>query len=150
MKGRVVVLGLGVLLFSLSAQSAGPGELKVKAAMSNGMSPTAHEDRLAILQHERAQIQTDLTAAVAALPNSPDMQEALKGVSRLQADLQAIDREIVRAEAPRTSVVVAAKKTAAPAAGDLSPAPQMAEVKVTDAEYEAWDVFQNFGKKVNK
>lgn len=153
MKRLAVALTLaGIFSCALGQQApAAASAASNQAWPSSGTPKDAQKMRLEILNQEREGIQTKLSAAVAALPQSSDMQESIKGVSRLQGDLQAIDREIANAEAQRPGAAAAARKPAARAAGDLSQVPGSVEVQQTEAlVYEQWDVFKNFGKKVNK
>ena len=53
--------------------------------------------RLEILNAERSEINDKLSDAMTTLPKSTDMPNSLKGISRLQNDLMAIDREIANA-----------------------------------------------------
>ena len=148
-----IVVGLAGLCLPAMAQqfqaAKAPAPLAMPAVYTT--PGKAHNARLDILNQERDRAQDALTEAVSALPKAPDMQEAIKGIARLQGDLQAIDREIASVEKQRPAAAsYATRKPAVQAAGDLSPAPELAEAKQADAQYEAWDVFQNFGKKVNK
>jgi hypothetical protein len=112
----------------------------------------AHVMRLDILNAERSEINKKLSEAMVALPNSKDMQVSLQGVSRLQTDLMAIDREIANVEGRNRKGAAPneARKPVAQVAGSETTAQgQLAEAAHANTEFEAWDVFKNFGKKGN-
>ena len=102
-------------------------------------------DQLAILTQERNEILAKL--------NKREANGDKAVLARIQADLQAIDREISRASrqpiystssAAATQVASAKPVSAAPAANQESQAQE--SEKVT---YEGWDIFKNFGRKGN-
>jgi hypothetical protein len=143
------VILAGVVSFSLAQQMPAAAAAAQSWPRPSTTQKEAYNMRLEILNQEREGIQSKLSAAVGALPKAADMQESVKGISRLQADLQAIDREIANAESQRPGAAAASRKPAVRAAGDVSPVAEIVEAKA-DLEYEPWDVFKNFGKKVNK
>jgi len=108
--------------------------------------------RLEILNAERSEINKKLSEAMTTLPKSADMPTSLKGISRLQNDLVAIDREIANAEGRnrKGAAPTEARKPVAPAAGGVTTDQgQLVEAGQANIEYEPWDVFKNFGKKGN-
>lgn len=129
---------------------------KNSAAMAWPKSSTSPKEaqamRLEILNAERSEINDKLSDAMTTLPKSTDMPNSLKGISRLQNDLMAIDREIANAEGRdrKGAASTEARKPAAPAAGGVTTDQgQLVEATPANVEYEAWDVFKNFGKKGN-
>lgn len=149
MKRLASALILAGIFPCVMAQQAAPAKGGAALAWPQPMSTPkeAQAMRLEILNKEREGIDAKLSEAVAALPKAPDMQASIKDVSRLQADLQAIDREIATVEGQRRKSGAAARKSATGAAGDMPQAPEQIEAAQANFEYEAWDVFKNFGKK---
>lgn len=102
-------------------------------------------DQLAILTQERNEILAKL--------NKWEANGDKAVLARIQADLQAIDREIARASRqpiyPTSSVantqVASAKPVSAAPTANQESQTQESE-KVT---YEGWDIFKNFGRKGN-
>ncbi len=155
MKRLALCVALALAMPCVMAQAPAAAKGGAAGAWPQPMSSPkeAHSMRLDILNKEREGIDLKLSEAVTALPKATDMQASLKDISRLQADLQAIDREIANVEGQRrkNGNAAAARKSAGRTAGDVSPPPeQLAEAEQANVEYEAWDVFKNFGKKVNK
>lgn len=134
-----------------SAQTSAQGQ---RGAATTWPKPTASPTeaqamRLEILNAERSEINNKLSEAMTTLPKSTDMPNSLQGISRLQNDLMAIDREIANAEGRnrKGAASTEARKPAAPAAGGVTTDPgKLVEATQANVEYEAWDVFKNFGK----
>jgi hypothetical protein len=123
------------------ATASAPKGAVATPAQSTAMK--AHVDRLAILTQER----NDLLSKLQKAEKDGD-KDAL---TRTQADLQALDREIAQVtrgpvyEITRTAP--AQSPTASAPLGAVNPAQPPASEVVT---YESWDVFKNFGKKEPK
>jgi hypothetical protein len=148
----LIVAGIAPLAMSQTSAQA------KSAPVMNWPKPSATPSeaqamRLEILNQEREEINKKLSESMTELPKSKDMQESLKVVSRRQADLMAIDREIENAEGRdrKGSAPSGARKPVAQAAGDVTASQgQLVEAKQANTEFEAWDVFKNFGEKVDK
>ena len=102
-----------------------------------------HVDRMAILVQERNEILAKL--------NKWEANGDKAVLARIQADLQAIDREIALVSRepirPTTSAAptqVASAKPVSVAQTAVSESPSSEGEKVT---YEGWDIFKNFGRK---
>jgi hypothetical protein len=143
-KRLLFFVGGGLAVASACAQQAPATVHPSGPSMEFVETPEAHEQRLAILTNEREDTKKKLATAVIALQKTPDNKESIDDVTRLQADLQALEREIARVESRRSGAAPANRKPAASAGGDLSH-----EAKPDNQAYESWDVFKNFPKKVN-
>ena len=109
---------------------------------------SSHDQRMAILKDERESTKKNLEAAIAAEAKAKDPIEASASVKRLQGDLQAIEREISLVEAQYANSPSTTKKPSPNAAGDsMQDSKRIAEK--SESNFEAWDVFRNFGKKGN-
>jgi hypothetical protein len=134
-----------------TAQTSAQGQ---SGAATAWPKPTANPKeaqamRLEILNAERSEINKKLSEAMTTLPKSADMPASLNGISRLQNDLMAIDREIANAEGRdrKGAASTEARKPAATAAGGVATDQgQLVEATQANVEYQAWDVFKNFGK----
>ena len=132
------------------AQAAQPFQATKAVAASATAAPQSvamqqRVDQLAILTQERNEILAKL--------NKWEANGDKAVLARIQADLQAIDREIARASRqpiyPTSSVantqVASAKPVSAAPTANQESQTQESE-KVT---YEGWDIFKNFGRKGN-
>ena len=132
------------------AQAAQPFQATKAVAASAAATPQSvamqqRVDQLAILTQERNEILAKL--------NKWEANGDKAVLARIQADLQAIDREIARASRqpiyPTSSVantqVASAKPVSAAPTANQESQTQESE-KVT---YEGWDIFKNFGQKGN-
>ena len=132
------------------AQAAQPFQATKAVAASATAAPQSvamqqRVDQLAILTQERYEILAKL--------NKWEANGDKAVLARIQADLQAIDREIARASRqpiyPTSSVantqVASAKPVSAAPTANQESQTQESE-KVT---YEGWDIFKNFGRKGN-
>lgn len=132
------------------AQAAQPFQATKAVAASAAATPQSvamqqRVDQLAILTQERNEILAKL--------NKWEANGDKAVLARIQADLQAIDREIARASrqpiystssVANTQVASAKPVSAAPTANQESQTQE--SEKVT---YEGWDIFKNFGRKGN-
>ena len=131
------------------AQAAQPFQatkaVAASAAAPQSVAMQQRVDQLAILTQERNEILAKL--------NKWEANGDKAVLARIQADLQAIDREIARASRqpiyPTSSVantqVASAKPVSAAPTANQESQTQESE-KVT---YEGWDIFKNFGRKGN-
>ena len=118
---------------------------RVSAQNQPSLATKLHVDRLEILTQERNEILSKLNK----LESSADT----KVLSRIQGDLQAIDREIALVSREQSYPIT---NTSTPGVGAKPMATAQAvnqESQPKDSEsvtYEGWDIFKNFGRKGNQ
>ena len=134
------------------AQAAQPFQATKAVAASATAAPQSvamqqRVDQLAILTQERNEILTKL--------NKLDANGDKAALARIQADLQAIDREIARStrQPIYPTSVATAQSPGAAGAKTVSAAPSANQESQTQESekvtYEGWDIFKNFGRKGN-
>jgi len=147
-----VLAGVATLASASSWAQSAPAVLHGEAPRSSATAapyvdpPAVRDERLRILYQEREAAQKRMSDAMGALPKAPDQAAAVAALTRMQGDLIALEKEIKSVEARRPATGGSAgawtpKKPAASAAGSMTQEPESAK-----ANFEAWDVFRNFGQ----
>ena len=132
------------------AQAAQPFQATKAVAASAAATPQSvamqqRVDQLAILTQERNEILAKL--------NKWEANGDKAVLARIQADLQAIDREIARASRQPIYPISSVANTQVASAKPVSAAPTANQESQTQESekvtYEGWDIFKNFGRKGN-
>lgn len=106
-----------------------------------------NDKRLAILQSEKADVQSDLTVELSNYSGEKNKQKADKRIEVLQANLRALDIEIKHALQNKTPEPFFSNEVGSKKGGVVIPRKSSKDAKVidgTETHREAWDVFNNF------
>lgn len=106
-----------------------------------------NDKRLAILQSEKADVQSDLTAELTNYSGEKNKQKADKRIEVLQVNLRALDIEIKHALQNKTPEPFFSNEVGSKKGGVVIPRKSSKEDRVIDGaetHREAWDVFKNF------
>lgn len=146
----IAALSSSALVTTSAAQAQPVQATRVFAAPAAAATPRSiamqqHVDQMAILVEERNYMLEKL--------KKWEVNGDKAVVARIQADLQALDREIARSSRQPvypTSSVAIAKAAGAKTESAASAANQESQTKESETgTYEGWDIFKNFGRKGN-
>ena len=145
-------VSLMLLLAMFNIAQAIAGEVAQAKPASKEVIYDGKNQRLNILNTERAGQEAELLAAQSALPTAQDKVAAQKDIERIQLNIKMITAEIERAQKqtptfikmPNVTPVAKAEVPKGEAANVVNDA-QSNQVTPKDS-YEPWDVFKNFNQ----